>query len=74
MSPVLLTTRLAIKKGRNKENYEKLAREVKYPWSMKKVDVIPVVLEALATLSQFKHIKVCLRPSLQSSIENFKYF
>ena len=28
--------------------------------------IIPVVVEAFVTVSLFKHIKVCLRPSLQS--------
>jgi len=52
MSPVLPSTRFVTRKGKKKKD-EKLAREVKHVWSMKKVDVTPtIVMGELAAVRQ----------------------
>ena len=43
---------VGMKEGENTQKYDKLKREIKKLWSMKRVDVVLVVIQALGTVSK----------------------
>ena len=43
---------VVVKEEENIQNYDKLKREVMKLWSMKRVDVVPVAIGALGTVSK----------------------
>ena len=50
------------------EKYQNLKRELKRLWSLKKVEVVPVVVEALGCISNVQIVQKSVLEAVQSSV------